>query len=107
MHIPITQARIQLQQASALFKKLYTHGSMSVEIYKPYQADLQNPHDRDEVYIIVTGSGLFKKGEEYFRFGPNDFLFVPAGIDHRFIDFTEDFMTWVIFYGPPGGEAPG
>jgi hypothetical protein len=22
----------------------------------------------------------------------------------RFEDFSDDFATWVIFYGPPGGE---
>jgi len=27
------------------------------------------------------------------------------GVEHRFIDFTEDFGSWVIFYGPQGGEA--
>jgi hypothetical protein len=25
---------------------------------------------------------------------------------HRFEDFTDDFATWVIFYGPEGGERP-
>jgi hypothetical protein len=23
---------------------------------------------------------------------------------HRFEEFTDDFYTWVIFYGPDGGE---
>jgi len=23
---------------------------------------------------------------------------------HRFEDFTEDLLTWVVFYGPEGGE---
>ena len=32
------------------------------------------------------------------------FLFVPAGVEHRFEKFTEDFKTWVIFYGAIGGE---
>jgi len=31
-------------------------------------------------------------------------LFVPAGVEHRFTRFTPDFVTWVIFYGPKGGE---
>jgi len=35
---------------------------------------------------------------------PGDLLFVPAGIVHRFEDFTDDFATWVMFYGPEGGE---
>jgi hypothetical protein len=34
-------------------------------------------------------------------------LFVPAGIEHRFYDFSDDFCTWVMFYGPEGGELPG
>jgi hypothetical protein len=24
----------------------------------------------------------------------------------HFLDFTEDFCTWAIFYGPDGGEEP-
>lgn len=23
---------------------------------------------------------------------------------HRFIEFSDDFATWVLFYGPEGGE---
>lgn len=33
-----------------------------------------------------------------------DVLFAPAGIEHRFENFSDDFVTWVIFYGPVGGE---
>ena len=32
-------------------------------------------------------------------------LFVPAGVEHRFEDFTDDLAVWVVFYGPEGGEA--
>jgi len=32
-------------------------------------------------------------------------MFVAAGVEHHFEDFTEDLAIWVIFYGPPGGEA--
>jgi mannose-6-phosphate isomerase-like protein (cupin superfamily) len=38
-------------------------------------------------------------------FQQGDILFVPAGSVHRFINFTADFATWVIFYGPEGGEV--
>jgi len=26
-------------------------------------------------------------------------------MDHRFENFTDDFATWVIFYGEEGGES--
>jgi mannose-6-phosphate isomerase-like protein (cupin superfamily) len=38
-------------------------------------------------------------------FGPGDVLFVPAGVEHHFENFTDDLATWVIFYGPEGGET--
>lgn len=39
--------------------------------------------------------------------GPHDVRFVPAGVVHRFEEFTDDFAVWVVFYGPEGGEAAG
>lgn len=32
------------------------------------------------------------------------FLFVPAGTEHHFENFSDDFATWVMFYGKLGGE---
>jgi hypothetical protein len=32
-------------------------------------------------------------------------MFVAAGVEHRFEDFSADLAVWVIFYGPPGGEG--
>lgn len=105
MQITPTEALEKLQDAKHVFLNLFEHGTLSVEIYKPDKVDLQQPHERDEVYVVITGSGTFLNGESRTTFGPGDFLFVPAGVEHRFEDFTEDFCTWVIFYGPKGGEA--
>ncbi|HEX2741708.1 MAG TPA: cupin domain-containing protein [Rubrobacter sp.] len=87
------------------FAKVLEHGSMEVEIYAPRDSDPQTPHTRDELYVVVGGSGEFVNGRERNSFGPGDVLFVPAGVEHRFEDFTDDLVTWVIFYGPEGGEA--
>ncbi|MDB4919083.1 cupin domain-containing protein [Mucilaginibacter sp.] len=88
----------------ALFIKLMEHGSMSVEIYRPAKTDRQTPHLQDELYVIISGKGEFLNDGERSAFGPGDVLFVPASVEHRFENFTEDFATWVIFYGPDGGE---
>jgi mannose-6-phosphate isomerase-like protein (cupin superfamily) len=73
-------------------KKIY------VEIYAPHKIDLQTPHDQDEIYIIISGSGTFLNDKENVTFKENDVLFVPKGVEHRFVNFTDDFKTWVIFY---------
>lgn len=62
-----------------------------------------NP-DRDEVYIIISGMGEFINGGITTPFQQGDFIFVAAGVEHKFVNFTEDFSTWVMFYGPKGGE---
>ncbi|HET9529057.1 MAG TPA: cupin domain-containing protein [Blastocatellia bacterium] len=86
------------------FAAVFTRGSLLVEIYAPRGVDPQQPHTRDEAYLVVAGSGEFLHGESRDRFGPGDFLFAPAGLVHRFENFTDDLVVWVIFYGPEGGE---
>jgi mannose-6-phosphate isomerase-like protein (cupin superfamily) len=80
------------------------HGSMIAEYYAPRGSDRQTPHTRDELYVVIAGCGTFQNGATRHPFGPGDLIFVAAGIEHRFEDFTDDFATWVIFYGPEGGE---
>ena len=92
-------------QTEQPFLKLFEHGSLEVEIYKPVKEDHQTPHARDEVYVVISGSGEFINGGSRVPFSPGNVLFVPAGVEHRFVDFTDDFATWVFFYGPVGGEA--
>ena len=86
------------------YRELFAHGSLAVEIYKPVGRDLQTPHARDEVYVVIAGRGTFACAGERRAFGPGELLFVPAGVEHRFEDFSDDFSTWVLFYGPEGGE---
>lgn len=87
------------------FATVLEHGSLTVEIYAPRGVDPQQPHTRDEAYIVVQGTGEFINGESREAFAPGDFLFVPAGVEHRFVNFTDDLIVWVIFYGPEGGES--
>jgi len=79
-------------------------GSLTVEFYAPRGSDPQKPHTRDEVYVVIRGRGQFRSGDGREPFGPGDVLFVPAGLEHRFEDFSDDLDVWVVFYGPEGGE---
>ena len=86
------------------FRSLFRHGSLQVEVYKPTERDLQTPHARDEVYVVIAGSGEFIRAGHRQDFTTGEVLFVPAGVEHRFENFSDDFSTWVLFYGPDGGE---
>jgi mannose-6-phosphate isomerase-like protein (cupin superfamily) len=86
------------------FIELFRHGSLTVEIYKPEGVDRQTPHTRDEVYVVISGTGWFVNGDARERFVSGQVLFVPAGVAHRFEEFSADFAAWVLFYGSEGGE---
>jgi mannose-6-phosphate isomerase-like protein (cupin superfamily) len=105
-HLTVAEAIAQLPGPKGeRFVELFRHGTLSVELYAPRGVDPQGPHTRDEVYAVVWGSGWFRNGSDRRRFGPGDILFVPAGVVHRFEEFTDDMVVWVFFYGPEGGEA--
>jgi len=72
MHINLKQALEKLNNSADEFIELFGHGSLSVKIYKPDKLDKQ---------AILAGY----------------FLFVKAGVTHRFINFTKKFSTWVFF----------
>jgi len=96
-----------LASEDGMYAVLLEHGTLEIGFYKPQDIDPQEPHDRDEVYVVYSGSGRFRCGDDERAFESGEALFVPAGVEHRFLEFTADFAAWVIFYGPVGGEARG
>ncbi|HTV85012.1 MAG TPA: cupin domain-containing protein [Dyella sp.] len=81
------------------------HGTMKVGLYAPRGEDNQTPHAQDELYIVVSGAGEFVKNGIRSPFKAQDVIFVEAGATHRFEKFSEDFATWVVFWGAQGGES--
>jgi quercetin dioxygenase-like cupin family protein len=103
--LTIPNALESLASADGPFVELFQHGTLNVEFYKPHEVDSQQPHVRDEIYVVASGSGWFMNGDSRQKFETGEVLFVAAGVEHRFIDFSDDFATWVFFYGPEGGES--
>ena len=119
LRVTVADARTMPSDAGHSTALMLAHGSMELRWFAPKGHDPQTPHDRDELYMVVSGTGVFMRaveslpfddtslpiqGEERVRFGPGDVLFVAAGTVHRFEEFSEDFATWIVFYGPEGGE---
>jgi mannose-6-phosphate isomerase-like protein (cupin superfamily) len=82
---------------------LFQHGDANLLLFVPKDQDTQVKHERDELYVIQSGQGIFKRGNETVRFEPGDVLFVAAGMAHRFASFSGDFRAWVLFFGAQGG----
>ena len=79
---------------------MFDADGIEIRYYAPKGADPQTPHDRDEFYFVISGTGTFERNGEKVPFGPGDMLFAAAAEAHRFSGFSADFATWVLFYGP-------
>lgn len=120
LRVTADEARLAPVQDKHLSALLISHGSLEVRWLAQHPEEAQEPHDRDELYVVVSGTGVFVRTEEQIPFGepgrvgvqgevritvqPGDTLFVPAGTVHQFEVMSPDFGTWMIFYGPEGGE---
>ena len=122
LHLTPDEAHRVPVQEGRLSALLLSHGSLEVRWYAPHGTDPQLPHDRDEIYVVVSGTATFLRAEQQIPFGEEhdtglaaeervearagDVLFVPAGTLHRFEVISDDFGAWMMFYGPEGGERP-
>ena len=97
--------------AGRLSTLAFVDGDLEIRLYAPKGRDLQTPHDRDELYIVARGHGNFRVGDAVDAFSPGTLLYVAAHETHRFEDFSDDFATWVVFYGaakqPPASGRTG
>ena len=100
LKLSLNEVQEKLTDSRKEFVEFFQDGDISIETYKPDKIDRQIPHTRDEIYIVVSGEGIFFCNGKRERFQTGDFLFVPAGFEHRFENFSSDFVTYVIFYGP-------
>lgn len=82
----------------------------STEVFRDDEVDIrfagrpsqgpQVPHERDEIYVVATGTARYRIEDKVTTVGPGDLLFAAAHAPHGFEGNSEDFTVWVIFYGP-------
>lgn len=81
-------------------------GTLDITLSVPAPPNRQSPHEQDELYLIIRGHGVLVHDGKRDPFAAGDILFVAAGIDHHYENFSPDLALWRIFYGIKGGEVP-
>lgn len=80
------------------FTESFRKGNVKLEFFAPKGKDYQTPHDEDEFYFIIRGSGVLIIGGEANTFAAGDAFFIPAKVPHYFKNFSDDFATWVVLF---------
>lgn len=68
------------------------------------EPDRQQPHDDDEVYVVLGGSGVLEVEGERVELREGHAAFVPAGAEHRFVGY-EHLSVLVVFDRRPGSGS--
>ncbi len=81
-------------------------GSLSLTVgrWPAGSVDDQQPHPEDEVYYVAAGRAQLTVASEATPIGPGSVAFVAAGVEHRFIDITEDLEV-LVFWSPARGTG--
>ncbi len=87
--------------AGRLYHEFLSVPDLSAGLYvlEAGATDPQSPHTEDELYVVMSGQGLVRVGEDDRAIGPGSLIFVAAGVDHRFHDISERLVL-VVAFGP-------
>jgi mannose-6-phosphate isomerase-like protein (cupin superfamily) len=66
------------------------------------EPDRQQPHEDDEVYVVLEGTGTLEVEGERVDLREGQAVFVPAGADHGFVGY-EHLAVLVVFERPARG----
>lgn len=75
--------------------------AMSVGLYglEAGAQDPQAPHRQDEAYLVIQGRARIRVATEERSVTRGSFIFVAAGVEHRFFDIEED-LSVLVFFAP-------
>jgi|SRR5829696_2322356 mannose-6-phosphate isomerase-like protein (cupin superfamily) len=98
----LEEARAEVQHRTGeLYLEFLRRDSMSCGLYvlEPGADDPQDPHQEDEVYVILEGRAQLMVAGQDHPVGPGSVLFVARTVPHHFHHITER-LSVLVFFAP-------
>jgi mannose-6-phosphate isomerase-like protein (cupin superfamily) len=91
----------RLREAGGGYQVVHASPGLELGVYVLVapEPDRQQPHELDEVYVVLEGSGVLEIDERPVPVEEGQGVFVPAGVEHRFTAY-EQLAVLVVFNGP-------
>lgn len=98
-HVSTADLADQLKANDKHYLEVMTEESMSVELAHYPNPEAKHPHKEDELYYVISGSGMAQVGDETFTIDEGDVVFVEQGVEHDFFDIEDELITLIVFAG--------
>ena len=98
----IEAAKRRLQAGSGGYEIVHQSAGLEIGVYvlvSP-EPDRQQPHEDDEVYVVLEGRGTLDVEGTKTELREGNAIFVPAGAEHQFSGY-EQLSVLVIFERKP------
>ena len=98
----ISAAQRRLREAAGGYEVVHESAGLEVGVYVLVapEADRQQPHEDDELYVVLEGTGVLQVEGQEVPVREGSAVFVEAGADHRFTAY-EHLSVLVIFERKP------
>lgn len=98
--LQVSETQRRLVEAGGGYEIVHSSPGLEVGVYVLVapEADRQQPHEVDEVYVVLDGRGRLQIEDELVDLSEGQAAFVSAGADHRFTGY-EHLSVLVIFAG--------
>lgn len=100
--VEIIRAKDRLTASGGGYEVVHESPGLELGVYVLVapEPDRQQPHDDDEVYVVLEGRGTLEVEGELFELHEGHGAFVRAGAEHRFVGY-EQLAVLVIFERAP------
>jgi mannose-6-phosphate isomerase-like protein (cupin superfamily) len=88
----------KLQAAGGGYEVVHESPGLEIGVYVLVapEPDRQQPHEDDEVYLVLEGTGVLEVDGEQHSISVGHSIFVPAGAEHLFSAY-EQLSVLVVF----------
>jgi quercetin dioxygenase-like cupin family protein len=98
-HVSTGELITELKDGEKQINEVLDKESVTIEIGTYPTAAPKNPHTEDEIYYIVSGSGMLRVGDETYDVEAGDVVFVEQGVEHDFFNIEEEITALTFFIG--------
>jgi len=98
----IATAKQRLKEAGGGYEVVHESAGLELGVYVLVapEPDRQQPHDDDEIYVVLEGTGVLEVEGAEVQVREGSAVFVEAGADHRFTAY-EHLSVLVMFERRP------
>jgi mannose-6-phosphate isomerase-like protein (cupin superfamily) len=97
----------RLQAGTGGYEVVHSSPGLEVGVYVLVapEPDRQQPHEDDEVYVVLEGRGTLQVEDEEIDLEEGQAMFVAAGAEHRFVGYEQ--LSLLVIFAPPRQEDSG